>query len=143
MKKYIDLSHTIEDGLITYKGLPAPIICDYLSRKDSKNIYGEGAEFQIGKIEMVSNTGTYLDCPFHRYADGKDLSEIALEALIDLDAVLIKIHHSKKLGITKEDLGLWFTPIRLLLIFPIYQVLLVWIGFLFGQFKFFWAFEKK
>ena len=105
MKKYIDLSHTIEDGLITYKGLPAPIICDYLSREDSKSIYGEGAEFQIGKIEMVSNTGTYLDCPFHRYADGKDLSEIALEALIDLDAVLIKIHHSKKLGITKEDLA--------------------------------------
>jgi hypothetical protein len=47
------------------------------------------------------------------------------------------------LGITKEDLGLWFTPIRLILIFPIYQVLLVAIGFLFGQFKFFWAFEKK
>lgn len=104
MKKYIDLSHTIEDGLITYKGLPAPIICDYLSREDSKSIYGEGAEFQIGKIEMVSNTGTYIDCPFHRYADGKDLTEIALEALIDLDAVLIKIHHSKKLNITKEDL---------------------------------------
>jgi hypothetical protein len=47
------------------------------------------------------------------------------------------------LGITKADLGFWFTPIRLLLIFPIYQVLLVCIGFLFGQFRFFWAFEKK
>lgn len=47
------------------------------------------------------------------------------------------------LGITKEGLGHWFTPVRLLLIFPIYQVLLVLIGFIFGQFKFFWAFEKK
>ncbi|MFV8354700.1 DUF6787 family protein [Flavobacterium sp. XS1P32] len=47
------------------------------------------------------------------------------------------------LGITKGDLGYWFTPVRLLLIFPIYQLLLVLIGFLFGQFKFFWAFEKK
>lgn len=104
MKKYIDLSHTIEDGLITYKGLPAPIICDYLSREDSKNVYGEETEFQIGKIEMVSNTGTYLDCPFHCYADGKDLSDIRLEALIDLDAVLIKIHHTQKRNISKEDL---------------------------------------
>ena len=47
------------------------------------------------------------------------------------------------LGITKENIGLWFTPVRLLLIFPIYQLLLVCIGFLFGQFRFFWAFEKR
>jgi hypothetical protein len=57
----IDLSHTVEDGLITYKGLPAPIICDYLSREASRKVYAEGTEFQIGKIEMVSNTGTYLE----------------------------------------------------------------------------------
>lgn len=62
-KKYIDLSHTIQDGIITYKGLPAPIICDYLSREESRKHYGEGTEFQIGKIEMVSNTGTYIDVP--------------------------------------------------------------------------------
>ena len=61
----IDLSHTIENGLVTYKGLPAPIICDYLSRERSKQFYAEGTEFQIGKIEMVSNTVTYIDCPFH------------------------------------------------------------------------------
>src|SRR5688500_14262685 len=75
----IDLSHTIEDGMITYKGLPAPIICDYLSRERSRGIYEAGTEFQIGKIEMVTNTGTYVDCPFHRYSDGKDLSEVKLE----------------------------------------------------------------
>ncbi len=87
----IDLSHTVEDGLITYKGLPAPIICDYLSREASRKVYAEGTEFQIGKIEMVSNTGTYLDSPFHRYADGKDLSNLSLEQLAHLDGLLIHV----------------------------------------------------
>ncbi|HTH57484.1 MAG TPA: cyclase family protein [Cyclobacteriaceae bacterium] len=87
--EFIDLSHTIEHGMITYKGLPAPIICDYLSREDSRTRYAEGTEFQIGKIEIVSNTGTYLDCPFHRYAYGKDLSQVQLEKLADLEGLLI------------------------------------------------------
>jgi kynurenine formamidase len=86
----VDLSHTVEDGMITYKGLPAPIICDYLSREASRSRYAEGTEFQIGKIEMVSNTGTYVDSPFHRYADGKDLSELALESLANLECVVIR-----------------------------------------------------
>ena len=88
-KHLIDLSHTVEHGLITYKGLPAPVICDYWSREQSREHYAEGTEFQIGKIEMVANTGTYLDSPFHRYADGKDLSELPLESLAELDGVLI------------------------------------------------------
>ena len=86
----IDLSHTVEDGLITYKGLPAPVICDFLSREESRRHYAEETEFQIGKIEMVANTGTYLDSPFHRYADGKDLSELPLSSLADLPAVVIR-----------------------------------------------------
>ncbi|MGN7941662.1 cyclase family protein [Virgibacillus sp. 6R] len=90
-KVYIDLSHTIEDGLITYKGLPAPIICDYLSREESRKLYEPGTEFQIGKIEMVSNTGTYVDVPFHRYADGKDLSEIAIQKMAGLEGVLVSV----------------------------------------------------
>src|SRR6267143_1546528 len=77
--RLIDLSHTVEHGMITYKGLPAPIVCDYLSREASRARYAEGTEFQIGQIEMVANTGTYVDSPFHRYAHGKDLSELALE----------------------------------------------------------------
>src|SRR5579864_476692 len=85
----IDLSHTVESGLVTYKGLPAPIICDYLSREASRKIYAPGTEFQIGKIEMVANTGTYLDSPFHRYADGADLSQLRLEQLAGLSAVKI------------------------------------------------------
>jgi kynurenine formamidase len=90
MGKLIDLSHVVEDGLITYKGLPAPIICDYLSREASREIYAPGTEFHIGKIEMVANTGTYLDSPFHRYADGKDLSELPLRSLANLDTVVIR-----------------------------------------------------
>jgi kynurenine formamidase len=88
---YIDLSHTVEDGLITYKGLPAPIICDFLSRQASRKVYAEGTEFHIGKIEMVANTGTYIDSPFHRYADGKDLSDLDLEQMARLDGVLVRI----------------------------------------------------
>jgi arylformamidase len=90
MSRYVDLSHTIENGLITYKGLPAAVICDYLSREDSRKFYEAGTEFQIGKIEMVSNTGTYLDCPFHRYENGKDLSQIELERFTDLEALVIR-----------------------------------------------------
>lgn len=88
-KQLIDLSHTVEHGLITYQGLPAPIICDYWSREQSRQYYAEGVEFHIGKIEMVANTGTYLDSPFHRYAEGKDLSELPLESLAELDGILI------------------------------------------------------
>src|SRR5260221_7224233 len=88
-KQFIDLSHTIEHGLITYKGLPAPVICAFLSREQSRQHYAPGTEFQIGKIEMVANTGTYLDSPFHRYEQGKDLSQLELTSLADLDGVVI------------------------------------------------------
>lgn len=95
----VDLSHTIFDGLTTYKGLPAPVICDFLSRKDSVGKYEEGTEFQIGKIEMVTNTGTYIDCPFHRYAHGKDLSEVGLDAFANLDAVTIDATGALAIGV--------------------------------------------
>jgi len=89
--RLIDLSHTIEDGMITYKGLPAPLICDHLSRVQSRQLYAPGTEFQIGKITMVSNTGTYLDSPFHRYADGADLAALRLQSLAGLEGVLIRV----------------------------------------------------
>ena len=95
-QQFIDLSHTIEHGLITYKGLPAPVICDFLSREQSKEYYAPGTEFHIGRIEMVANTGTYLDSPFHRYEAGVDLSRLELNSLADLDAVVI--HHDNKTG---------------------------------------------
>jgi kynurenine formamidase len=97
----IDVSHVVEDGLITYKGLPAPIICDYLSREESRKRYAPGTEFQIGKIEMVSNTGTYIDSPFHRYEHGKDLSELPMTSIANLDGVVVRQPFSAGLAITR------------------------------------------
>jgi kynurenine formamidase len=88
---HVDLSHTVYEGLITYKGIPAPLICDFLSRADSKKFYDEGTSFQIGQIDMIANTGTYLDSPFHRFEDGKDLSQLELSTLAGLDAVVARV----------------------------------------------------
>jgi arylformamidase len=90
MTTFIDLSHTIKDGMITYKGLPPPVITDYLSRADSRSRYDAGVEFQIGKIEMVANTGTYIDSPFHRYSDGKDLAALGLESIANLEGLVVR-----------------------------------------------------
>ena len=86
----IDLSHTVRHGLETYRGLPAPVICDFLSREASRAKYAPGTEFHIGRIDMVANTGTYVDSPFHRFPDGRDLSELALEQLADLETVVVR-----------------------------------------------------
>src|ERR1700739_2677007 len=87
----IDLSHDVEDGMVTYPGLPAPVICDFLSREQSHAQYAPGTEFQIGMIELCANTGTYLDSPFHRYPDGIDLADLPLDRLADLDGVVIDV----------------------------------------------------
>jgi kynurenine formamidase len=88
--------------MVTYPGLPGPLMCDYLSREASRHHYAAGVEFQIGKIEMVANTGTYVDAPFHRYREGKDLSQIPLESLADLDGVVVRIPASSRRAITPE-----------------------------------------
>lgn len=90
----IDVCHTVEDGMITYKGLPAPVITDHLTREESKNYYAAGTEFQIGKIEMVANTGTYLDSPFHRYAAGTDLAGLDLYSLANLEGIVVRRNHA-------------------------------------------------
>jgi kynurenine formamidase len=88
--RLIDVSHTVEHGMVTYQGLPAPIVCDFLSREASRTRYALGVEFHIGKVEMVANTGTYLDSPFHRYADGIDLAGLPLEKLAHLDGIVVR-----------------------------------------------------
>ncbi|HEV3470864.1 MAG TPA: cyclase family protein [Pyrinomonadaceae bacterium] len=90
MSTMIDLSHEVEHGMVTYRGLPAPVISDHLSREASRALYAEGTEFYIGRIEMVANTGTYLDAPFHRFADGRDLAGLPLASLADLEGVTVR-----------------------------------------------------
>jgi kynurenine formamidase len=104
--KLIDLSHDVEHGMITYKGLPAPIICDFLSREESRKHYAEGTEFNIGKIEMVANTGTYVDSPFHRFADGIDLAELPLESLADLEGIVVRVQEGGRAISTEVFQGL-------------------------------------
>jgi arylformamidase len=89
MPRLIDVSHTVEDGLITYPGLPGPIVCDFLSREASRAHYDEGTTFQIARIDMVANTGTYVDAPFHRFADGADLADLDLARLAHREGVVI------------------------------------------------------
>ena len=89
-KTIIDLSHVIEHGMTTYKGLPGPHICDFWERAGSAANYDDGSTFQIGRIDMVANTGTYVDSPFHRYADGADLADLALPSLADLPGLVVR-----------------------------------------------------
>ena len=88
--RLIDLSHVITEGMVTYKGLPGPHICDFISREQSAANYDDGSTFQIGRIDMVANTGTYVDVPSHRFADGKDLSEVEIEAFANLPALVVR-----------------------------------------------------
>jgi arylformamidase len=99
---FVELNHVLAAGMTTYPGLPGPEISEHLSRADSRSNYAEGTEFTIGRISMVSNTGTYLDSPFHRYADGTDLAGLPLERLADLPAVVVRTAGS---GTRAVDVG--------------------------------------
>jgi kynurenine formamidase len=86
---FVDLSHTIVDGMITYPGLPGPVVSEHITREASRERYAPGTEFSIGHVSMVANTGTYLDTPFHRYPDGFDLAALPLGSVCDLPAVVV------------------------------------------------------
>ena len=101
-KTLVDLSHTVVHGMITYNGLAAPLICDFLSREASKKFYAKGTSFQIGKIELVANTGTYVDSPFHRFEHGNDLSELTLEQLADLDGVVVRVEDTNGRAVDRD-----------------------------------------
>jgi kynurenine formamidase len=97
----IDVSHVVESGMITYKGLPAPLVCDFLSREASRKVYAPGTEFHIGRIDMVANTGTYLDAPFHRFPDGIDVSELPLERVAHLPGLVVRVDPRAGRAITR------------------------------------------
>lgn len=99
----VDLSHVIEHGMTTYKGLPGPHICDFWTREGSADNYDDGSTFQIGRIDTVANTGTYVDSPFHRYADGKDLSGLPLDSLADLPAIVVRRPYENGLATDVTD----------------------------------------
>ena len=100
----IDLSHTIKSGLTTYKGIPAPHICDYWTREQSEAFYDDGSSFHIGRIDMVANTGTYLDSPFHRWDDGVDIAGLPLERLAKIDALVVRPPYSDGLAVGVDHL---------------------------------------
>lgn len=111
MPRYLDLSHDIFDGMVTYPGLPSPSIGTVLSREESRGRYAAGVEFHIGSITLCTNTGTYLDTPAHRYGDGFDLTGLPLASCVDLPAVVIDIppgspHDAEPFGFGPEHLGL-------------------------------------
>ena len=103
-RQLIELSHRIENGMITYPGLPGPEITAHLTREASTAVYAPGTTFAIDRISMVGNTGTYLDSPLHRYAEGPDLSGIPLASVADLPAVLVRTAGAARRGVGVNDL---------------------------------------
>jgi arylformamidase len=89
MGRLVDLSHPIEHGMVTYPGLPGPVVSDFLGREASRGHYSEGTTFHIARVRMVANTGTYVDAPFHRFAHGKDVGSLPLDRLADVEGVVI------------------------------------------------------
>jgi arylformamidase len=102
-QRLVDLSHVIEEGMTTYPGLPGPHICDFWTREDSAANYDDGSSFQIGRIDMVANTGTYLDAPFHRFAHGADLADLPLETLASLPGIVLRRPWENGLATTAQD----------------------------------------
>ncbi len=103
MPSHIDLSHVITDSMVTYPGLPVPVVADHLTREAAEEIYGSGITFQIGLVTMCTNTGTYLDVPFHRYADGHDLTELALDRVADVPGVLLDCRGQRVIDLDDLD----------------------------------------
>jgi arylformamidase len=103
MPTIVDLSHVLEDGTVTYPGLPAPVISDHLSREASRERYAPGYEFHIGRIDMVSNTGTYLDTPFHRYPDGHDLAALDPARVVGVPGIVVDAGEDQEISSARLD----------------------------------------
>jgi arylformamidase len=106
VRRLVELSHPIRQGMVTYPGLPGPEITDHLTREASERSYGPGVTFHIGRISLVANTGTYLDSPFHRFDGGADLAALPLERLVDLDGIVARVTGGDRRGIDRDELAL-------------------------------------
>ena len=102
---HIDLSHVITDGMVTYPGLPEPVIGTHLSREAAEEIYGPGITFQIGLLTLCTNTGTYIDVPFHRFADGHDLTELSLSRVAGVPAVCLDRRGTRTIELDADELA--------------------------------------
>jgi kynurenine formamidase len=105
VSRLVELNHVIEAGMTTYPGLPGPEITPHLTREASRAHYAPGVEFAIDRISMVGNTGTYLDSPYHRFADGADLAGLPLDAVADLPTVVVRLAGSDERGIGPRALA--------------------------------------
>lgn len=103
--RIVDLSHHVRSGEATYPGLPAPLVSDHMSHEQSRGRYAEGVTFQIGKVEMVANSGTAIDVPYHRYPDREDVGDMPIEAFADLDAVVIRLTGMRGRAITAQAIA--------------------------------------
>jgi len=90
-RRVVDLAHPITEGMVTYPGIPAPTLGTHLSFDDAAATYAPGTEFTIGMITLSSNTGTYLDTPAHRFRDGDDLAAVAIDRLVDLEGLVVRV----------------------------------------------------
>jgi kynurenine formamidase len=102
--RFVDLNHVVTAGMVTYPGLPAPVITPHMTREQSPQLYAAGTQFTIDTLTLVGNTGTYLDSPFHRFAGGADLAGLALDTLVDLPALVVDARHRDARGIGPRDL---------------------------------------
>jgi arylformamidase len=101
-RRLVELSHPIRDHMVTYPGLPGPEITDHLTREASRARYAPGTEFHIARISMVANTGTYLDAPSHRFAEGADLAAMPLKSMADLDGVVLRVTGAAARAVDRE-----------------------------------------
>lgn len=105
VRRLIDLSHAITPGMVTYPGLPTPDVAVHLGRDAAEEIYGSGVTFEIGVVTMCTNTGTYLDVPYHRFADGHDLTALALERVAAVPAVCFDRTGERAIDLTVDELA--------------------------------------
>ncbi|MBY5164100.1 cyclase family protein [Salsipaludibacter albus] len=104
MRRFVDLNHVVRDGMVTYPGLPTPTVEVHLSRDRAEQVYGQDVTFEIGVVTLCTNTGTYLDTPYHRFADGHDLAGLALERVVDVPAICLDRRGRRAIEVTSDDL---------------------------------------